>query len=137
MILKYEIQFFVNCQLQLLTARLIRLASLIIPSWHYINHNCICTIGKVLKNNEIYAYKESGYVDIVRLLDAYIDKGYLYCNLYFLKRNKIITVCQTMQKNASILWKLMDNKEFDEIMSIKLWKEVSEQDELLEFDFGK
>jgi hypothetical protein len=41
-----------------------------------------------------------------------------------------------MQKNASILWKLMDNKEFDEIMSIKLWQEVSKQDELLEFDFG-
>jgi len=29
----------------------------------------------------------------------------------------------------------MDNEEFDEIMSRALWDEVSEQEDLLEFDF--
>jgi hypothetical protein len=40
-----------------------------------------------------------------------------------------------MLKGASVLWSLSDNKEFDELMSIRLWNEVSKDEELLEFDF--
>ena len=40
-----------------------------------------------------------------------------------------------MLKNAPVLWSLSDNREFDEIMSIKLWNEVNDDEELLEFDF--
>ena len=49
--------------------------------------------------------------------------------------NKIITVRQTMLKDAPVLWSLSDNREFDEIMSIRLWNEVNKEEELLEFDF--
>jgi len=31
----------------------------------------------------------------------------------------------------------MENEEFDEIMSRKLWQDVSKHEELLEFDFSK
>jgi hypothetical protein len=40
-----------------------------------------------------------------------------------------------MLKDAPVLWSLSDNKEFDELMSIKLWNEVSRAENLLEFDF--
>ena len=49
--------------------------------------------------------------------------------------NKIITVRQTMLKDAPVLWSLSDHREFDEIMSIKLWNEVSKEEELLDFEF--
>jgi len=49
--------------------------------------------------------------------------------------NKIITARQTMKKDAPVLWSLSDNREFDEVMSIKKWNEVNEEVELLEFDF--
>jgi hypothetical protein len=112
-----------------------RLESLVIPSWHYINHNCICTRSKVLKINSIYTYKEGGNIDIVRLLNAYCDEGYLHCTLFFFSRNQIITVSQILQPYAYIIWRLMDNGEFDEIMSIRLWQEIEKENELLEFDF--
>jgi len=40
-----------------------------------------------------------------------------------------------MLKDAPVLLCLSDNREFDEIMSIKLLNEVSKEEELLEFDF--
>ena len=40
-----------------------------------------------------------------------------------------------MLKDAPVLWSLSDYREFDEIMSIRLWNEVNEGEELLEFDF--
>jgi hypothetical protein len=89
----------------------------------------------VLKINKVYTYKESGYVDIVRLTDVYVERGYLYCSLFFFSKNKIITVCQTLKKNQYALWRLMDKEEYDEIMSRRLWKEVSSVENLLEFDF--
>jgi len=49
--------------------------------------------------------------------------------------NKIITVRQTMLKDAPIIWSLSDNKEFDEVMSIRLWNEVRKDENLLEFEF--
>jgi len=75
------------------------------------------------------------YVDIVRLVDVYCDKGYLYCTLYFFKRNQIITISQVLQPGSFIIWQIMDNREYDEIMSRKLWRGVNELEELLEFDF--
>jgi len=40
-----------------------------------------------------------------------------------------------MIKDAPVLWSLSDNREFDEIMSIRLWDEINKEEELLEFDF--
>jgi hypothetical protein len=98
---------------------LLRFGCLFFSSWCYINHDCIITTGRVLKINKIYTYKESGYIDIVRLVDVYIEKGYLYCSLYFFNKNKINTVCQIMQEDAYIIWHLLDNEEFDEIKAQK------------------
>ncbi|MBN1187438.1 MAG: hypothetical protein JXB49_34500 [Bacteroidales bacterium] len=132
--LKYRIEFFIKCHLDSLRAGINRLGSILIPHWHYINHNCINTTGQVVKINKIYAYQEGWYVDIVRLLDVYKDKGYLYCTLYFFTENKIITVSQILQPDAYVIWRLMDDREFDEIMSRRLWKEVDVENELLEFN---
>ena len=125
--LKYRIEFFIICQVDKLKAGMNRLGSLFIPHWHYIKHNCINTTGQVVKINHIYAYKEGGYVDIVRLLDVYKEKGYLYCTLYFLSQNKIITVSQILKKDTYIIWRLMDNREFDEIMSSYLAKKLEQR----------
>ena len=83
----------------------------------------------------IYTFKEDESVDIVRLVDVHTERGYLYCSLFFFSRNKIVTVRQTMLKGTPILWSLSDNKEFDEVMSIRLWNEVNKGDALLDFDF--
>jgi hypothetical protein len=40
-----------------------------------------------------------------------------------------------MQKGTYVLWRIMNNEEFDEIMSRMFWDEVNRADELLEFDF--
>ena len=100
-----------------------------------IDNDCICTTGKVLKLNRNYTYREGDNVDIVRLTNVHIERRYLYCSLYFFSVNKIITVRQTMLKDAPVLWSISDNREFDEIMSIRSWNEVNEEVELLEFDF--
>jgi hypothetical protein len=89
----------------------------------------------VLKLNRIYTYREGNNVEIIRLTDVQIERRYLYCSLFFFSRNKIITVRQTMLKDAPILWNLSDNRTLDEIMSIRLWKEANKGEELLEFDF--
>ena len=89
----------------------------------------------MLKINSLYAYQENGFVDIVRVTDVLIERGYILCSLFFTSKNKIITVRHTMQKGTYVLWRLMDNEEFEEIMSRKLWKEVDNMDELLEFDY--
>jgi len=89
----------------------------------------------VLKLNRIYTYREGNNVEIVRLTDVHIERRYLYCSLFFFSSNKIITVRQTMLKDAPILWNLSDNRAFDGIMSIRLWNEVSKDEDLLEFEF--
>ena len=89
----------------------------------------------MLKLNSLYTYQENGFVDIVRVTDILIERGYIFYSLFFTSKNKIITVRHTMQKDTLILWRIMDNEEFDEIMSRTLWDEVSEQEDLLEFDF--
>ena len=90
---------------------------------------------QVLKISNIYTYQEGGYDDIVRLLDVHTDKGYVYCTLFFFTRNKIVTVSQILQPGAYVIWQLKDDKEYDEIMSMKLWQEVDKQNDLLEFGY--
>ena len=78
---------------------------------------------------------EGDNLEIVRLTNVHTERRYLYCSLFFFSMNKIITVRQTMLKNTPALWTLSDNKEFDEIMSTRLWNEINKEEELLEFDF--
>jgi hypothetical protein len=111
-----RLQFLLKCQGMSLKAWLLRLCCLFFSTWRYIDHDSICTTAKILKLNNIYTYKESGYVDIVRLVDVYQDKGYTYCTLYFFNRNQIVTLSQ-----------IMDDKEYDELMSRRLWQEVEKQ----------
>lgn len=132
---KHRIKFFIKCQGDRLKAGINCLGSYIIPHWYHINHDCIRTSGQVVKINSIYMYKEGCYINIVRLLDVYKDKGYLYCTLYLLSQNKIITVSQILKKDSYIIWRLMDNREFDEIMSRRLWHNIDRENELLEFNF--
>ena len=67
---------------------------------------------------------KGGYVDIVRLLDVHKDKGHLYCTLYFFTRNKITTISQILNHDDYTIWRIMENEEYDEIMSRRLWSEV-------------
>lgn len=114
---------------------LLRLGCLFIHTWHFVDHDSICITGNILKLNNLYTSKESSDVDIVRLVDVYQDTGYLYCTLYFFKRNQIITISQVLQPGSFIIWQIMDDRDYDEIMSRNLWREVNELEELLEFDF--
>lgn len=75
----------------------------------------------MLKIKSIYTCKEGGNIDILRLIDVRKDKGYLDCTLYFFSKNKIGTVSHILKKEAYIIWRLMDNREYDEIMSRRLW----------------
>ena len=113
----------------------LRLGCNFISSWYYIETDSICTTGKVLKVNSLVTYQENGFIDIVRVTDVLIERGYLYCSLFFTSKNKIITVRHTLQKGTHVLWRLMDKEEYDELMSRKLWYEVTKHEELLEFDF--
>ena len=104
-------------------------------SWYYLNNDSVLTTGKVLKLNRIYTYKEGENVDIVRLTNVHLERRFLYCSLFFFSRNKIITVRQTMLKDTPVLWCLFDDRDFDEVMSMRLWNDVNKGEELLEFDF--
>lgn len=128
-------RYFILSQKMNLKSLLLRLGCYFYPSWHYIDNDCICTSGKVLKLNKIYSFIEGEAVDIVRLNDVHLERGFLYCSLFFFSRNKIKTVRQTMLKSKRVSWRLLDNEEFDEIMSRRLWQEVSDQNELLDIDF--
>jgi len=78
---------------------------------------------------------EDGHIDIVRLTDVHIERGYLYCSLFFTSKNELITVRHILQEGNSVLWMIIDIKEYDELISRKLWYEVTRHEELLEFDF--
>jgi hypothetical protein len=114
---------------------LLRIGCYLHSSWFYIDNISILTTGKVVKLDGIYTFKEDDSIDIVRLTNVHIERGYLYCSLFFFSRNKIITVRHTMMKGASVLWTISDDREYDELISIKLWNEVSKDESLLEFDF--
>ncbi len=59
----------------------------------------------------------------------------IYCTLNFFIENEITTVDQRLNPDDYIIWQIMEEKEFDEIMSRRLWHKVDEKEELLEFDF--
>ena len=128
-----KLQFSLNCYIKSLYGLLLRFSCLFISTWHYVDHDSICTEGNILKLNDIYTYKENGNVHIVRLIDVYCFKGYLYCSLYFFDRNQIITVSQIMRPRDYFVWRIMDNRYFDEFMSRKMWQKVTKQDDLLDF----
>ena len=130
-----KIQFFLHCLRKQIKSWFLRLGCHFFSSWYFIESDNICTTGKVLKINSLYAYQENGFVDIVRVTDVLIERDYLVCSLFFTSKNKIITVRHTMQKGTYVLWRIMDNEEFDEIMSRRLRHAVNKQKDLLEFDF--
>lgn len=130
-----KFQFFIRCQVRTIEGLLLRLGSIFISTWYYVDHDSICLKGNVLKLDHIYTYKKDLNVYIVRLLDVYSVKGSLYCTLYFFDSNQIITVSQKMKPRDCSIWRIMDNREFDEFMSIRLWQKVTKQDDLLDFGF--
>jgi len=134
LLIYYKVHFFILNLKNRIEGGLLRLCCHFFSSWYFIDSNCICTKGKVLRLNSIYTYREGKNVDIVRLTNVHVERKYLYCSLFFFSSNKIITVRHTVLKDAPVFWSISDNREFDEIMSIRLWNEVSKEEELLEFD---
>ena len=134
-ILQNKVIFFGHRLKYQLHSWLLRLGCYLFTSWYYLDNDSILTTGKVLKLDRIYTYREGNDVNIVRPTNVQIESNYLYCTLFFFSKNTIITVRQTLLKDATVLWSLSDNREFDEIMSIRLWNEVNKEEELLEFDF--
>jgi len=133
--MNYKVQLYILSFKEKIKGCLLRLGCRFFSSWYFIDSDFICTTGKVLKLDRIYTYKEGDNLEIVRLTNVHTERRYLYCSLFFFSMNKIITVRQTMLKGAPVLWTLSDNREFDEVMSIRLWNEVSKDENLLEFDF--
>ncbi len=122
-------QLFLHCLKKQLKSWFLQLGCHFFSSWYYIESDNICTTGKVLKINSLYTYQENGFVDIVRVTDVLIERGYILCSLFFTSKNKIISVRHTLQKGTYVLWRLMDNEEFDEIMSRRLWSEIENKTE--------
>lgn len=129
-ILCIKITFFLHCLGKSLECLLLRFGCLLFSTWHYIRHNSICTNGYILKVNNIYTFKEGIHIDIVRLLDVFKDKNYLYCTLYFFNENRIVTVSHIINPDDYIIWQIMENREYDEIISRRLWGEVGKQYDL-------
>jgi len=130
-----KIQLFLQYLKKQLKSCFLRLGCYFISSWYFIKSDFICTTGQVVKLNHIYTYEDNEQIDIVRLSDIHFERGYLYCSLFFFLNNQIVTVRHTLVKGTKAIWMLLDNREFDERMSIRLWNEVNEEVELLEFDF--
>jgi|APIni6443716594_1056825.scaffolds.fasta_scaffold254107_1 hypothetical protein len=130
-----RIRFFLHCLRKQLKFWFLRLACHFFSNWHYIKHNSICTSGYVLKVNNIYTFKEGIHIDIVRLLDVFRDKNFLYCTLYFFNENRIVTVSHIIYPDDYLIWQILENREFDEAMSRKLWREVDKQDDPMEFPY--
>ena len=131
--LYHRLQFLLKCLGKSLKAWLLRIGCHFFSTWHYLKHSSICTIGQVVKVNNIYTFEEEGDIDIVRMLDVYQASGYLYFTLYFFTRNKISTVSQILNPDDHTIWRIMDNEEYDERMSTLLWQEVNKDDDLLDF----
>ncbi len=133
--LSIKIRFFFHCLKRQLESWFLRLGCHFFSSWYFIESDNICTLGKVLKINSLYTYNKGSSLEIVRLTNVHVERGYLYCSMFFTSKNKIITVRHTMQKGTYVLWRIMDIEEYDELMSMRLWYEVTKDEELLEFDF--
>ncbi|MHC1732809.1 MAG: hypothetical protein AB9888_12390 [Bacteroidales bacterium] len=74
-------------------------------------------------------------VDKAKLLDVHLEKEYLYFQLYLVNKAETVTVCHINNPDAYSMWKLSDENEYDEIISRRLWHEVDNQSDLLEFEF--
>ena len=133
--LYHRLQFLLKQQGKSLKGLLLRIGCHFFSTWHYLKHSSICAIGQVVKINNIYTFVEEGDIDIVRMLDVYQAKGYLYCTLYFFTRIKITTVSQILNHDDYTIQRIMENEEYDEIMSRRLWSEVDKQDNLYEFGY--
>ncbi len=133
--MNYKVRLYILSLKKKIKGCLLRLGCHFLSSWYFIDSDCICTTGKVLKLDRIYTYKEGDNIEIVRLINVHTERRYLYCSLFFFTMNKIITVRHTILKDAPVIWSLSDNGEFDEIMSFRLWNAVNKKEELLEFDF--
>lgn len=128
-----KVQFFIIRLRMHFKASFLRLGCHIISSWHFIQSDCICTTGQVVKLNHIYTYEDNEQIDIVRLTDIHFERGYLYFNLFFFSKNQTITVRHTLMKGTNAIWKILDNREFDERMSRRLWREINQE---VEFEFS-
>ena len=128
-------QFLVHCQKKTFKGWFLKLGCHFFSTWHHLKHSSICTTGQVVKVNSIYTFVEEGDIDIVRMLDVYQAKGYLYCTLYFFTRNKIDTVSQILNPDDYGIWRIMDNEEYDERMSMRLWHDIDKDDNLLDFAY--
>jgi hypothetical protein len=127
-----RIRFFLHSLRKQLKSWFLQLGCHFFSTWHYLKHRSICTTGQVVKVNNIYTFEEEGVIDIVRLLDVYQANGYLYCILYFFTRNKIVTVSQILNPDDFGIWRIMDNEEYDERMSMRLWHDIDKDDNLLD-----
>jgi hypothetical protein len=114
---------------------LLRVGCFFHPSWFHIDNDSICTTGKVIRLEKIYTYEDDGILDIVRLTDVHFERGYLFCSLFFFSKNQIVTVRHTLLKGTKVALRLLDNRDYDELMAMRLWQEVIKEEELLEFDF--
>ena len=131
--LNYKGQFFLHRLTMQLKGLFLRLGCHFISAWYFIKSDCVCTTGKVLKLNHIYTYEDNEEIDIVRLTDVHFEREYLYCSLFFFSKNQIITVRHTLKKGTKAIWRLLDNREFDERISRRLWCEINQE---VEFEFG-
>lgn len=127
--------FFLHCIRKSVNGWLLKLGSHFFSTWHCVKCDSICTTGNDLKINYFYTFEEYTSIDIVRLADVHVERDYVYCSLFFTSKNEIKTVRHTLEKGTHVLWKIMDLKEYDELMSRKLWYDVTRDEELLEFDF--
>lgn len=135
MLIQYRILLLYQSLKYRLKSWLLRFGCFFHPSWFHIDNDSICTTGKVLRLEKIYTYEEEGNFDIVRLTDVHFEREYFFCSLFFISKNQVVTVRHTLLKGTKVAWRLLDNREYDELMSMRLWKEVSKEEELLEFDF--
>ena len=134
-ILGIKVRFFFRCMKKQIKGWANQLGCYFHSSWYFIKSDCLCTTGQVVKLNHIYTYEDNEQIDIVRLTGVHFERSYLFCSLFFFSKNQIVTVRHTLLKGTQVAWRLLDNKEYDELMSMRLWQEVIKEEELLEFDF--
>lgn len=77
-------------------------------------HNCICNSDKMLEIIKIYTYEES-----VCAYNLYKNIGFKYCTLYLDNDNKTIATSPILQPDFYLIWRIIDNKEYGEIICMR------------------
>jgi hypothetical protein len=131
----HEIQFLLWWQRKRFKALLSRLWCLVSPNQYYFNLRCICTENRTIRINSVYCYREGSYLDKAKLLKVRLEKEYIYFRLYLVNKGLTVTVCQISNPDAYSMWKLLDENEYDEIISRRFLQKVDNQNDLLEFEF--